>query len=79
MCKISNINKIKVKAINIYKIKQYNSTYKYVVCKNGIPLCIVKSGEKANIISACLQGFKSEIEKIKDGKILKIINENMEE
>lgn len=58
--------------IDTYRVKQYNSTSKTVVCIDGKPICIVQGCGKtlSNIISY-IQGYDV---KIADGKIKKIID-----
>lgn len=48
------------------RVKQYNSTYKTVVCVGGVPVCITKSSKRAADIAAYLEGYDVEIA---DGKI----------
>jgi len=63
--------------IDTYRVKQYNSTSKTVVCIDGKPICIVKGCGKtlSNIISY-IQGYDV---KISDEKIKKIIDKYKEE
>lgn len=58
--------------VDTYRVKQYNSTSKTVVCIDGKPICIVQGCGKtlSNIISY-IQGYDV---KIIDGKIKKIID-----
>ena len=58
--------------IDTYRVKQYNSTSKTVVCIDGKPICIVQGFGKtlSNIISY-IQGYDVEIF---DGKIKKILD-----
>lgn len=58
--------------IDTYRVKQYNSTSKTVVCIDGKPICIVQGCGKtlSNIISY-IQGYDV---KIIDGKIKKVID-----
>ena len=53
------------------KVKQYNSTKKFVVMVDGFPICIVKGEKKLSDIVVYLQGYDAEI---KDGKIKKILD-----
>ena len=48
------------------RVKQYNSTYKTVVCADGVPVCITASSKRASDIAAYLEGYDVEIA---DGKI----------
>lgn len=50
------------------RIKQYNSTYKTVICVEGLPVCITASNKRASDIISYLNGYDVEI---KDGKIKK--------
>lgn len=58
--------------IDTYRVKQYNSTSKTVVCIDGIPICIVQGCGKtlSNIISY-IQGYDV---KINDGRIKKLLD-----
>lgn len=62
--------------IKVFQVKQYNSTYKNVVVKNGVPLFITKSRQRAELLSSLLQGYGN-IEDVKDGTIKKIIKNNI--
>lgn len=42
----------------IIKVKQYNSTYKYIVLHNSAPVCITQSHKRASMIIAYLQGYE---------------------
>lgn len=57
--------------IQIYKIKQFASTYKRVIVVDNTPICIVKGEKTASDVIAYIQGFSSDL---KDGKIKKIID-----
>lgn len=50
------------------RVKQYNSTYKTVICVNGLPVCITASDKRASDIVSYLNGYDIEI---RDGKIKK--------
>lgn len=58
--------------IDTYRVKQYSSTSKTVVCVDGKPICIVQGRGKtlSNIISY-IQGYDV---KIYDGKIKRILD-----
>lgn len=57
---------------SIHRIKQYNSTYKTVVCVDGKPICIVAGvGKTLSNVIAYLNGYDVDIT---DGKIKKILN-----
>lgn len=56
----------------IIKVKQYNSTYKYIVLHNSVPVCITQSHKRASMIIAYLQGYKVSIG---DGKIKKKLDQ----
>lgn len=58
--------------ITTYRIKQYNSTYKTVICVNGEPICIVDGcGKNVSNIIAYLNGYNVVIS---DGKIKSILD-----
>ena len=61
-------------SVDTYRVKQYNSTVKTVVCANGVPVCIVDGVGKtlSNVISY-LQG-NTTVE-INDGAIRKALEE----
>ena len=53
--------------ITTYRVKQYNSTYKTVVCVDGKPICIVAGvGKTLSNVIAYLNGYDADIA---DGKI----------
>ena len=54
--------------ITTYRIKQYNSTYKTVVCVDGVPVCLTRSNSRASNIISYLSGYDVEIN---DGAIKK--------
>jgi hypothetical protein len=62
--------------ISIIRVKQYNSLYRHVVSKNGVPLFITQSRKRAELLSALLNGFGS-IDDVSDGKIKKIIKKEL--
>ena len=53
------------------KVKQYNSTKKFVIMVDGEPVCICKREKTAADIISYLEGYNVEI---KDGKIKKILD-----
>lgn len=58
--------------VTTYRIKQYNSTYKTVVCVDGKPICIVAGvGKTLSNIIAYLNGYDVGIA---DGKIKKALD-----
>lgn len=62
--------------IDTYRVKQYNSTTKTVICIDGKPICIVRGcGETLSNIVSYIQGYDA---KIFDGKIKKIIDKYKE-
>lgn len=61
--------------VDTYRVKQYNSTSKTVVCIDGQPICIVKGKKTLSNILAYIQGYEVEV---KDGKIKKIIDKYKE-
>lgn len=53
--------------ITTYRVKQYNSTYKTVVCVDDKPVCIVSgTGKTLSNVIAYLNGYNVDIA---DGKI----------
>lgn len=55
-----------------YRIKQYNSTHKTVICADDVPVCIVAGkGITVSNVIAYLQGCDVEI---KDGAIKKVLD-----
>lgn len=53
--------------ITTYRVKQYNSTYKTVVCVDDKPVCIVSgTGKTLSNVIAYLNGYDAPIA---DGKI----------
>lgn len=58
--------------IDTYRVKQYNSTSKTVVCIDGNPVCIVSGcGKTLSNIVAYIQGYDV---KINDEKIKRVID-----
>ena len=58
--------------ITTYRIKQYNSTYKTVICVDTIPICVVDGcGKTVSNIIAYLNGYNTIIS---DGSIKKILD-----
>lgn len=58
--------------VTTHRIKQYNSTYKTVVCVDGKPICIVAGvGKTLSNIIAYLNGYDVPIA---DGKIKKALD-----
>ena len=64
-------SEVKFMNIQTYKVKQYNSTTKTVVCIDDKPVCIVKGQKTLSNILAYMQGYDVEI---KDGKVKKNID-----
>lgn len=57
--------------VTTHRIKQYNATYKTVVCVDGKPVCIVAGvGKTLSNVIAYLNGYDVPIA---DGKIKKIL------
>lgn len=57
--------------ISTLKVKEYNSTNKYVLMVEGIPVCIVRGNKSLNdCISYLMNGEPS----LKDGKIMKLLD-----
>lgn len=58
--------------VTTYRIKQYNSTHKTVICINDVPICIVDGcGKTVSNIIAYLNGYDVPIA---DGKIKRILD-----
>ena len=57
--------------IDMYRVKQYNSTSKTVVCIDGKPICLVQGRKTLSNIISYLQGYDV---KIFDGRIKKILD-----
>lgn len=58
--------------ITTHRIKQYNSTYKTVVCVDGKSVCIVAGvGKTLSNVIAYLNGYDTDIA---DGKVKKILD-----
>ena len=57
--------------ITTYRIKQYNSTSKTVICVNGKPICMAVGGKTVSNIIAYLNGYDVVIA---DGRIKKILD-----
>ena len=57
--------------IKVSKIKQYNSTYKYVLLVDGNPVCITRSG---NRMSECVQYLNGYNADINDGTVRKVLD-----
>lgn len=58
--------------ITTHRIKQYNSTYKTVVCVDDKPVCIVQGvGKTLSNVIAYLNGYDVDIT---DGKIKKALD-----
>lgn len=57
--------------IKTKKLKQYNSTYKYLLLVDNEPICLFKS---ENQINEALQYLHGNIAKISDGKIRKLLD-----
>lgn len=58
--------------VKVAKVKQYNSTYKHIVMIDGVPVCITRSGKKAN---ECIQYLNGCNVDINDGKIKRVLDE----
>jgi len=58
--------------ITTYRVKQYNATYKTVVCVYDKPICIVAGvGKTLSNVIAYLNGYDVDIA---DGKVKKILD-----
>ena len=58
--------------VTTHRIKQYNSTYKTVVCVDGEPICIVAgTGKTLSNVIAYINGYDVNIY---DGKIKKTLD-----
>ena len=62
--------------IETHRIKQYNSTYKYVLCVNGKPILITKG---QNRMSKCIAYITDKSVELKDGKIKKLLDSLLKE
>lgn len=60
--------------IDVYKVKQFSSTYKNIIVVDGKPICIVKGDKTTSDVIAYIQGYSQEL---KDGKIMKIIDKEL--
>lgn len=61
--------------IETFRVKQYNSTYKHVLCIDGKPVLITES---ANRVSQCISYLSDKRVDIKDGTIKKILDKIIE-
>ena len=57
--------------ITTYRVKQYNATYKTVICVNDEPICMAVGAETVLNIIAYLKGYDVDIA---DGKIKKALD-----
>lgn len=57
--------------IKVIKVKQYNSTYKYILMVDGVSVCITSSKKRASECIQYLSGYNADIN---DGKIKKILD-----
>lgn len=57
--------------ITTAKIKEYSSSYKYVLIVNGNPVCIVRSNKSLN---ACISYLINGEPVLKDGHIMKLLD-----
>ena len=57
--------------IEIVKVKQYNSTFKYILMANGVPACITDSYKRASVLGAYLNGYEVELN---DGSVKKVLD-----
>ena len=60
--------------VTTHRVKQYNSTYKSVVCVDSKPFCITQSKRRAELIKAYLSGYEVEI---KDESIKKMCDKEI--
>lgn len=59
--------------VTTHRIKQYNSTYKTVVCVDGKPICIVAGvGKTLSNVIAYLNGYDADIADAKVKKALDV-------
>lgn len=61
--------------ISTLKIKEYNSTPKHVIIVNGTPICIVRGN---NSLRDCISYLTNGEPKLKDGKIMKMLDKARE-
>ena len=57
--------------ITTVKIKEYGSSWKYVLIINGNPVCIVRSNKALN---ACISYLMNGEPVLKDGHIMKLLD-----
>lgn len=62
--------------IETHKVKQYNSTYKYVLIVDGKPVLITRG---KNRMCRCIAYLTDKSVELKDGKIKKILDEILKE
>ena len=55
--------------IKTIKLKQYNSSWKYIIIVNDEPICIVRGNR---ILSNCINYLMNGEPELSDGKIMKI-------
>ena len=57
--------------ISVAKVKQYNSTYKFVLVVNGNPVCATRSPKT---MGDCVAYLMNRTPLLSDGKIMKILD-----
>ena len=57
--------------ISTARVKQYGSTYKYVLMVEGIPVCVVRGSKSLN---DCIGYLMNGEPFLKDGKLMKILD-----
>ena len=67
---MDNIEKCEYE-ISVVKAKQYSSTYKHILMINGVPAVIVRGNQS---LSDCISYFMNGEPELKDGKIMKILD-----
>lgn len=62
--------------VSTIKIKEYNSSWKHIICVDGKPICIVR-GNKT--LSKCISYLLNGEPVLNDGKIMKILDKVRDE
>lgn len=57
--------------ITTVKVKEYSSSYKYILIVHGNPVCIVRSNKTLN---ACISYLMNGEPELKDGRIMKLLD-----
>lgn len=62
--------------ISTVKVKQFNSSYKYILMVNGNPICIVRG---INTLNNCISYLMNGEPALHDGKIMKTLDKARKE